>query len=482
MTVVGYLRKKHAREIQASPWGIQYLLGGEGNPYPHDRLVEYMGEAGCKWTRLGASWSRVEKEPGDFDWGEVDAVVDGLVDQGVNVFLGTGSGSHSAYQEFPEGYRYPPTDDPEALDAFCRYSAELVRHFRDRVRHFQIWNEPNIHLFWRPKADAKAYARMVRRVSEAMRAVDPDIKIIAGVVTLFTGTDIPPEHGETHRTFGPAFIAEPGTPEAFDIFDYHAYNPSPDATLDDVLAFKEMVHEYAPEMPLWQGESGCPSSGDTIHFRGDAPWGYNVQSKWLLRRLLTDRMAGAEVSIYFLINEFFGNLYPGSPELRTGYNTKGLIQHTTWQPKPAYYTYQNLAACIDSTWEQVDETVEIDVVDPGVFYGIGPHEDRFPCVIRSLPLRQEGVPMLAYWLPWRPQEIVQPASVEVSWEAADWDEPVVVDLMTGEVTTAERVGDALRVPMSDCPMVLAERAGLDLADEPQQPSRDEIVSKLRWTY
>jgi uncharacterized protein YndB with AHSA1/START domain len=90
--------------------------------------------------------------------------------------------------------------------------------------------------------------------------------------------------------------------------------------------------------------------------------------------------------------------------------------------------------------------------------------------------------MLAYWIPWRPQEIVEPATVDVTWEAADWDEPVVVDLMTGEVTTAELVGGALRVPMSDCPMLLAERAALDLADEPQQPSYGDIVSKLRWTY
>jgi polysaccharide biosynthesis protein PslG len=473
MPAIGYIRKKEAGGIDKSPWGIQYLLSSEGNPYPHDHLVKYMGAAGCKWTRITPSWRRIEAEPGRYDWGELEQVVEGVQSRGVNVFLGTGCSPHPAYHDFPQGYIYPPTDDPEALDAFCRYAAELVRHFRDRVRHFQIWNEPNIALFWRPEPDAKAYALMVRRVSAAMREVDPDIKILAGVMAGVT---------EERREWAREFLSEPGTPEAFDIFDYHAYNPSPDATLEDVLAVKELVHEFAPEMPIWQGECGCPSSGDTIHFRGDAPWGYNVQSKWLLRRLLTDRLAGAEVSIYFLMNEFFGNLLPGSPDLRTGYNTKGLVQHTTWQVKPAYYTFQNLAACIDSTWKQVDEPVEIEVVDPGVFYGIGPHEDRFPCVIRSLALQREDVPMLAYWIPWRPQEIVQPATVDVKWEGVEWDEPVVVDLMTGEVTAAERVDKALRVPMSDCPMLLAERASLDLADAPQQPSYEEIVDKLRWTY
>jgi hypothetical protein len=72
--------------------------------------------------------------------------------------------------------------------------------------------------------------------------------------------------------------------------------------------------------------------------------------------------------------------------------------------------------------------------------------------------------------------------VDVIWAAADWETPVVVDLMTGEVTAAQRAGRALRVPISDCPLLLAERASLDLVDEPQQPDYEEIVSRLRWTF
>lgn len=51
-----------------------------------------------------------------------------------------------------------------------------------------------------------------------------------------------------------------------------------------------------------------------------------------------------------------------------------------------------------------------------------------------------------------------------------------------KVTAARRAGRALRVPVSDCPMLLTERASLDLDNEPQQPDYEEIVSKLRWTF
>jgi hypothetical protein len=63
-----------------------------------------------------------------------------------------------------------------------------------------------------------------------------------------------------------------------------------------------------------------------------------------------------------------------------------------------------------------------------------------------------------------------------------WSAPVVVDLLTGEVSEAELEGEAVIAPMADYPMIVTERAALDLADEPQQPSYGEIVSKLRWTY
>ena len=173
---------------------------------------------------------------------------------------------------------------------------------------------------------------------------------------------------------------------------------------------------------------------------------------------------------------------PGSPELRTGYNTKGLIQHSTWQPKPAYYALGNLAATIDHSWLPVDEEAEIDVVNPGIFYGIGPHEDRFPCVPWQFAMRRDGVPMLAYWLPWRPQEIIEAATVRIAWPGVSWKEPVCVDLLSGAVTEAKLSGGEAEVPMADYPMLLTERRALALADTPQQPSYDELVAKLRWTY
>lgn len=38
-----------------------------------------------------------------------------------------------------------PTASPETLQGFLNYTRFIVRHFRDRVKYFEIWNEPNIN-------------------------------------------------------------------------------------------------------------------------------------------------------------------------------------------------------------------------------------------------------------------------------------------------------------------------------------------------
>ncbi len=470
---LGYVRKKHATEIEESPWGLHYVVRQPSGPYPHDHLIDLMGRSGAKWSRFILRWPFVETEKGHYDWSLFDTAVEGLTERGVNLFIGSSASSNRLYHDVPEGYWYPPVGSPDAMAGYLRYMTTMVERYRDRVRHYEIWNEPNIKNFWRPEPDAANYAYLVRETAAAMHAVDSDIQVIGGVLA---GV------GEAQSAFARDFLSDGNTADAVDILTYHPYNPTPEVTLEDIRALREAVHAIKPGMPLWQGECGCPSSGDTIHYRGNAPWGYNVQAKWLLRRLLTDYLADAEVAIYFLIAEFYRHRVNGDPTSPMGFNTKGLVQGETWQPKPAYYAFQNLASAIDSTWQRVDERAGLEIVDPGIFYGIGPHEERFPCVPWQIVLKRQAVPMLVTWLPWQPQELVEPATVRVDWPGVSWTEPVCVDLLTGAVREAGVVGGGVEVPLADYPMLLTELAALDVVNEPQQPAYWEMVGKLRWTY
>jgi hypothetical protein len=473
MARIGYVVKKISAEIKDSPWAIEVLGDGERGEIAK-RTMALVGQSGVKWVRLYTTWTDIEKEKGRYDWSVFDTIVDGLVAQGTNVLICSGCATHPLYEDFPAGHNYPPVRTPAALDAYCAYVAAMARRYGDRVKHYEIWNEPNIDIFWRPRVSAEEYGLLVARAGAAIHAALPGAKVVVGSLAGVGRHSV--------DDFAKGFLSYPGALEQSDIFSYHPYAPDPESASEYVRSLVDTVRTLRPGMPMWQDECGCPSSGDTIHFRGDAPWGYNVQSKWLLRRLLTDRLDGADMALYFLLVEFFGNLRPGSPELRTGYNTKGLIQHTTWQVKPAYYALQNLTATLDSTCRPSGEQTSIEVIDPGTFYGIGPHEDRFPCVPKQFAMRKGTTPVLAYWLPWRPQEIIRPATVHITWPDVSWMAPVYVDLLSGEVHEAKVMGSAIEVPLADYPLILTERSWLDLAATPQQPSYEEIISKLRWTF
>ena len=62
---VGKIIPKNSSEITSSPFGIQ-----AGTLV--DSLVARAAEIGVKWTRLGASWSEVEKEKGTYSWENTD--------------------------------------------------------------------------------------------------------------------------------------------------------------------------------------------------------------------------------------------------------------------------------------------------------------------------------------------------------------------------------------------------------------------------
>ena len=72
--------------------------------------------------------------------------------------------SHSACND-PFGVGFPPIHTAAARGAWQAYVRALVRHFRGRVTHYEVWNEPDLTSFWKcgPRAadyvDDRGYPR-----------------------------------------------------------------------------------------------------------------------------------------------------------------------------------------------------------------------------------------------------------------------------------------------------------------------------------
>lgn len=61
----------------------------------------------------------------------------------------------------------------EAIDGFVRYASFVVRHFKGRVKYFEIWNEWDTHAGGAPSGGATDYARLFNAVFPVLKTIDP---------------------------------------------------------------------------------------------------------------------------------------------------------------------------------------------------------------------------------------------------------------------------------------------------------------------
>jgi len=471
---IGKLIPRSSKEIKGSYWGIQAST-------LEDSLLDRAADIGVKWTRLGASWPSIEKEKGVYTWTKTDVAFNKIYDKGIVPFVTLGPGN-KLYSEMTtyddpklsEIYGFkpePPTENPEAMEAWLQFVRVTVERYKDKIKYWEVWNEPNHRNYWGTTPDGKEYGRLLKLTAELIREIDSEAIIIGGSMA-----GINPK-------FTDDFLSV-GTADLIDIISYHNYGAIPEIRIYRAVELWKVINKYNPDIQLWQGECGYPSHSSTKNYRGIAPWGLNIQSKWLLRQAFTDVFfCKATLSNYYKLVNIGGRgerqernmLTPldsilGFPErdgsrVRTkGVNEKCILTNPDLKPKPAYFAYQNLCSAMDDRYKINDVDHTIRVLDQGMFYGIGEEDDAFPSVplVATFKTSDEHH-LIAYWLAWHPQEYTpDPATIELELENCKFDKPVRIDLLSGEVfeiTDFEMTSGKIvfkNMPLSDYPFIIAE--------------------------
>jgi len=487
---IGRVRPRSSTEIQDSYWGVQAGSLDE-------RVLQRAAALGVKWTRLQASWPAIERTRGQYAWAETDRAFDAALRHGITPFVtlvgGNGLYTPTIPMEDPKqaeiyGERpAPPTHDADAMAAWLRFVDATVARYRDRIQYWEVWNEPNHRAYWGAPPDAQEYGRLLRETATRVRTLQPGAKVIGGAMAGMSAE------------FADGFLAA-GNARLIDIVSYHQYEGEPEQRMMRMVALRAAIDRHNPAIATWQGECGYPSASSTRDYRGRAPWGLSIQAKWLLRQAFSDVfLSRSQVSNYFILHST-GNrddrqprsflsapeqvlgYFPVRPDgttdgaraRRVGVNEKSLLDNPTDTPKPGYFAYQNLCAIVDKTYAPVDRHAHFDVLDPGIFHGIGPADDAFPSVpIVATFARANGPSLLAYWLPWHGQEYLpRLARGRLTVEGASFSEPVLIDLISGEVFALRgmtRQGDTTvftDLPLADYPFVIAERQQISLEAPP----------------
>lgn len=228
-----------------------------------DSDLDDMIALGAGWVRLSVDWSQVQAAGvSSFNW-TADYAITSAISKGLKVLaaiLFTPSfarlpGGNGDYKDAPVAAKYA---------TFC---GQAVTHYKALgVRHYEIWNEPNIPGFWYP-VDAAHYTDCIQAAYPVMKAADPYCTVITG------GLAPAPDSGGSvnPRTFLSSIYSEGGQ-GYFDGVGMHPYTqPSFPGQTEDwnpwyhmVQMRSTMVAQGDSAKRIWATESGAPTDGDPL--------------------------------------------------------------------------------------------------------------------------------------------------------------------------------------------------------------------------
>ncbi|MBM4018314.1 MAG: beta-glucosidase [Planctomycetes bacterium] len=437
LPVIGKVKVRPTAAIAASPLGVGCEVL-DRKLWDPQKIYPYLANLGAKWARCQTGWARTEQARGEFDFGWLDDLVDNLLRLGVQPWFNLGYGNRlytPADDEYAVGWA--PVFSDEARAGWLRYTQRVAERFAGRVKHWEIWNEPNITGFWKPeKPNPRDYVELVRITAPEIRNRVPGAVII-GCALAGVGTD-----------YLKGCLAA-GLADLVDKVSYHPYRTAPEAGYEkDVAALRAALAATGKNIGLWQGENGAPSAKGGAGALAAEEWNEARQARWCLRRLLNDLRLGIEFTSYFLIVDLVG--YRGST------NYKGLLRGTSYTPKPAFFAYRHLANLFDAETKRADLAVGV--------------EDAEADKIIAAAFLRKGRPIYAYWYPsnlmkdWTVRKVALRAAAGAG---APLEKPVLVDLLSGQayrLDAAKREGDAWvfpGLPLADYPLLVTDAAVLE---------------------
>jgi hypothetical protein len=341
-----------------------------------EQIAEVVAGAGANLLRFTFDWWNAEPRRDEWDenyWGQYQRLYKALISRGVRPLIGLNStppwARHTIYQACgrQRGCEYPPAEymDPE----WAEFAAEVARRF-PQAAGIEIWNEPNLQGFWRPNPNPWRYAQMVVAAYDAIKAVNPNMRVVVGALAPTQTTERDILGGIVKmpmRTFlDAAYAANPSIKGHFDALSFHTVIQRLEYGAETEWAkFWHDVREIRDkwgdqDKPIWLTETGITTDGPE-----------QVNELWQAiglflqyRRVMT--MPDAEAIV---IHTLADRIELPVGDLNRGY---GVIRSwQPWQPKIAYCAFAGrvpggtpYGGCPRYT-DPVDPNPDPDPGDPG---------------------------------------------------------------------------------------------------------------------
>jgi hypothetical protein len=314
-----------------------------GKPGAYRRqALDRLRSTGAGLVRQTFDWRRIERAPGRYELSFYDDYVAALARRHLRLLpiLFNVPPFRSSAPAHPRRGTYPPKRPAEMGE----FGAVLARRYGPRgsfwrghpelprlpVRSWQIWNEPNLPVYWPSGPDAAQYVALLRATAREIRRVDPGAYIVtAGLPDSTLGVPLDEYLEAMYATGGAG---------AFDVIAVNPYGEDARGVLDTVRAVRAVASRNGDNPAVWITELGWATGGPQSSFRVSEAGQAELLERTLLalaRRRDELRIRGV---VYF--NWRDSTPYAGGPDFFGLYT--GLLR-VHGQAKPALRAYQKVA-------------------------------------------------------------------------------------------------------------------------------------------
>lgn len=289
--------------------------------------MEMLKRAKINLLRISFGWDGIESTPGKYDWLFWDDYVRTAVDDyGITLI------PYICYTP-----RWNSTGDstnywnhtPKDYEAFGRFMYALVSRYKDRIKSWELWNEPDIKEYW--SGTAADLARLTKIGAEAVKRADPHaIVVLAGLAG--------------HVDFTKALFRDYGISKYVDVVNCHSYyetwNGDPlETVVPYVNTLADIIQRYGNHQSLWMAEVGYSTYRKPDGYVSDAysatydyehTPAFQAIAMWRTLTLLLSTNKIAAITWYELKD------LPAGENVIGDVNNRNLgVDYVGWKPKPA---------------------------------------------------------------------------------------------------------------------------------------------------
>lgn len=259
--------------------------------------------AGISCVRDRFRWREIEPEKGAFRPGRYETSARIQHEAGLSVY--------QIFHDCPpwasgkRDSRYPSENPSDMGDFFRR----MVSHFKDRVTYWEIWNEPDIDVFY--LGTPEQYAACLKEAYRQIKQADPDAKVL-----LCSFSQPPGNFAER--------VLRAGIADSFDIYNIHYYG-YPQGVEVRLKSHRQLMEKHGVRKPIWITEMGDQHAEG----KGDHPT-LRAEATYLVKAYVYGLANGAERFFYFIFSHY--------PERGRVFGTV----NRDFTPRPAYVALCNL--------------------------------------------------------------------------------------------------------------------------------------------